>query len=191
MNETILIFIVVIGVYLFLYLNNKSLVYVEVEGFRFSIQDNEDKDKSKKLLGEMVKRMYQLRDYLNSNKNKFPEYQQYIDLLIKNFNKDRTHIYENDHNSSHTSYSVNKGQELVFCLKSKNENKYHNINLLMYVAIHEMAHLACPEIGHTPLFNKVFKFLAEQSVNIGIYIKNNYEYAPVEYCGMILSSNIL
>ena len=50
-----------VGVTTLTSLNNKSLVYVEVEGFRFSIQDNEDKDESKKLLGEMVKRMYHIR----------------------------------------------------------------------------------------------------------------------------------
>jgi predicted metal-dependent hydrolase len=61
----------------------------------------------------------------------------------------------------------------------------------MYVAIHEMAHVACPEIGHGKLFMKIFKKLAEEAVKINIYRKVNYSDNPVEYCGMILSSSII
>ena len=61
----------------------------------------------------------------------------------------------------------------------------------MYVAIHEMAHIACPEIGHGSLFKKIFRFLCEEAINIGIYKKVDYSANPIEYCGMILSSSII
>ena len=61
----------------------------------------------------------------------------------------------------------------------------------MYVAIHEMAHIACPEIGHGELFKKIFRKLAEEAINIGIYKKVNFSEVPTEYCGMILSSSII
>ena len=61
----------------------------------------------------------------------------------------------------------------------------------MYVALHEMAHVACPEVGHGDLFKKIFKFLTEQAIQIKIYNLDNYDNNPVEYCGMILSSNII
>ena len=54
-----------------------------------------------------------------------------------------------------------------------------------------MAHAGCPEIGHTPLFNKIFKFFLQQAQHIGIYIYENYRANPVYYCGMKLYSNIL
>ena len=54
-----------------------------------------------------------------------------------------------------TSKKINKGEEIVFCLRSIPDNKLHNINELMYVAIHEIAHVGCPEIGHTSLFKKI------------------------------------
>ena len=59
----------------------------------------------------------------------------------------------------------------------------------MYVAIHEMAHIACPDIGHGPLFKKIFKLLTEEAININKL--EDYSDKPVEYCGMILSSNII
>ena len=65
------------------------------------------------------------------------------------------------------------------------------MNLLMYVAIHELAHIACPEIGHGSLFINIFKFLAEQAIKLKIYKYKDYYANPEEYCGMILSSTVL
>ena len=116
---------------------------------------------------------------------------EYIELLEENFNDQRTKIYENDPSSELTSYSVNKGEELAFCLKSKRTGELHEINLLLYVAIHEMAHMGCPEIGHGELFKKVFRFLTLEAIKLGVYTKDDYSANPVEYCGMILSSSIV
>ena len=112
------------------------------------------------------------------------------ELKIK-FCLTRTKIYENDPTSDLTSFSVNKGEEVAFCLKSKRTGKLHDINLLLYVAIHEMAHMGCPEIGHGDLFKKVFRFLTLKAIDLGLYEKDDYSANPVEYCGMILSSSIV
>jgi predicted metal-dependent hydrolase len=61
----------------------------------------------------------------------------------------------------------------------------------MYVVIHEMAHFACPEIGHGELFKKIFKHLIEVAIKLNIYEKVDYSTYPVEYCGMVLSSSII
>jgi predicted metal-dependent hydrolase len=61
----------------------------------------------------------------------------------------------------------------------------------MYVAVHEIAHIGCPEIGHTPLFKKINKFLLERAVNKGLYKFENYKKTNKEYCGITLTSNIL
>ena len=57
--------------------------------------------------------------------------------------------------------------------------------------MHEMAHIACPEIGHGDLFKKIFRFIALEAINIGLYRKEDYSQNPVEYCGMTLSSTIV
>ena len=60
----------------------------------------------------------------------------------------------------------------------------------MYVIIHEMSHFACPEIGHGPLFQKIFKKFIEESIKIGIYVHTDFFNNPVEYCGMTINSSI-
>jgi hypothetical protein len=192
MEETILISIVIIFIYFFLFINRKNLVYVETNsGTKFLVHKDNLKNEKANLLGKIVENMFILKNHMVKNINKFPLYEPYIEQLKNNLSETNTVVYETDPSSQLTSYSVNKGEELSFCLKSKKTNQLHDLNLLMYVAIHEMAHIACPEIGHGKLFQKIFKKLAEEAVKINIYKKVNYSDNPVEYCGMILSSSII
>jgi hypothetical protein len=172
-------------------MNDSSLVKFEVDGNVILVRDTPDKEQSSKLLNELTIRMYNLKKHVVNNKTKYPEYIDYINQFNDNFNKRRTKIYETSLTSEYTSYSINKGEELVFCLRSKSSGKLHNINLLMYVAVHELAHTACPETGHTPLFNKIFKFLLERAIEIELYYYEDYSSNPIEYCGMKLYTNIL
>ena len=192
-NESILISILIILIYIFFFKNEVELMKVDVNGEKVLVRKTKDYKESATLLAELIRRMYVLRDYLSSNKNipEYSEFKKYIELLEKNFNRKKTVIYENNLNSNLTSYNVNKGEQLVFCLRCKTSSSLHNINLLVYVAVHEMAHSACPEQGHTPLFNKIFHFMLQEAVKINIYVYENYATSPVFYCGMKLNTNIL
>jgi predicted metal-dependent hydrolase len=192
MKETILISMIIVFIYIFLVMNRNNLVYVEANsGTKFLVQKDNYKEQKGKLLGDVVERMYKLKNYLVKNKASYPDYEEYWDQLDQNFTESRTVIYETDPTSDLTSYSVNKGEELSVCLRSKKNGKLHDINLLMYVVIHEMAHFACPEIGHGALFKKIFKKMIEEAIKINLYEKVDYSENPVEYCGMILSSSII
>ena len=191
-NESILISIIIIFIYILYFIKKNRLTLVEANNnVKFMVYNDKNKVESANLLATLVDRMYKLRNNLINNKKNYKEYEQYIDLLEKNFNNERTYIYENIPDSDLTSFTINKGEDLGFCLKRKITGKFHTINLLMYVAIHEMAHMACPETGHGELFKKVFLFLTEKAIDMGLYIKINYEINNVEYCGMILSSSIV
>jgi len=194
MKETILISIIIIFIYIYFFLNKKNFISIEsYNGTKYMVyNDNLNKDKAN-LLATIVKNMCILKNYLikNIDTKELIEYKSYIKQLDNNFNENRTSIYETDPTSNLTSYSVNKGEELSVCLKSKNDGKLHEINLLMYVIIHEMAHFACPEIGHGDLFQKIFKKFIEVSIKLKIYSYEDYNEKPIEYCGMILSSNVV
>ena len=191
-NESILLSIIIIFIYILYLIKKNRLTLVEANNnVKFMVYNDRNKVASANLLAELVDKMYRLRNHLIKNKKKYEEYIEYINLLEENFNHERTSIYENAPDSDLTSYSVNKGEELAFCLKSKKTGNFHDINLLMYVAIHEMAHMACPEVGHGDLFKKIFRFLTLEAIDIGLYKKGDYQDNPVEYCGMILSSSIV
>jgi len=191
MKESIIISILIIIIYIFFISNKTNLLLIEKNGNKILVRDMKDSSESAELLSNIIDRMYKLRDKLVEDKLLYPEFTQDIIFMSNNFSKSRTLIYENSTDSEHTSYSVNKGEEIVFCLRCKQTKNLHKLNLIMYVAIHEMAHTACTEIGHTPLFNKIFKFLVEQAIILKIYFYENYNANPVEYCGMTLYTSIL
>jgi hypothetical protein len=90
-----------------------------------------------------------------------------------------------------TSYTINKGEKIVFCLRSKVLHNIHDMNTLQYVSIHELSHVSCPEYGHTPLFKEIFKFLLVQANKIGVYKIQDYRRNSVDYCGMTINEYLL
>lgn len=193
MKDSILIAIIFIFIYIYFFLNKNNFITIECEsGSSFKIYNDEFNKEKTELLSLIFEKMKILKKYLDENKHTddLKEYKPYIDQLVNNFNHN-TEIYETDPSSELTSYSVNKGEELSICLKSKKTGQLHNINLLMYVVIHEMSHFACPEIGHGNLFQKIFKKFVEVAIKINLYNYDNYDNNPIEYCGMDLNSNII
>jgi hypothetical protein len=189
--DNFLMILIVVVLFYHVYFNNyklnKNLKLVENNIF---VQNNEKFNTSSGILLQVFNNMLLLRNTLYKNKEKYKDYKIYIENLYNNFNEN-TIIKENYNESNYTSYTVNKGEEMIFCIKSRRNNEYHDINLLMYVAIHELGHIACPEIGHTALYNDIFGFLLKKGIELNIYNMDNYSVNPVEYCGMEVYSNIL
>jgi len=113
-----------------------------------------------------------------------------IERLISNFNSDA--FSETTPDSKYTSYSVNKGEQLVFCVRSrKNRDNLHDMNLMMYVVLHEISHIACPEYGHTHLFKKIFAFITKAAMEIGVYEYIDFRNNNKEYCGLSITESIV
>lgn len=169
----------------------KSINYVKAnDGLNYMVYPSADEIEKANLLSELINKLFRLKTHL-VEKNSDEKWSKYISLLNKNFNETKTSIYETDPSSNFTSYSVNKGEELAFCLRCKDTNKLHDINTLMYVGLHEISHIACPEIGHGDLFKEIFKYFCLEAININIYKAQDYSVNPVRYCGMNLNSSIL
>ena len=67
------------------------------------------------------------------------------------------------------SYSINKKQ-VYLCLKDE-QGEHYAMNMLMYVALHELAHCMCDEIGHTPKFHEIFNHLLDIAHEKNVYDK--------------------
>ena len=101
---------------------------------------------------------------------------------------------ENSMSSADTSYSENKGQRIVVCLRDKTKKPEYplvDMNTIMFVMLHEMSHLMTETIGHTPEFWGNFKRILHDAVKVGIYTPVNYAHQPVAYCGMTISDSPL
>jgi len=116
-------------------------------------------------------------------------------LLAQRFNPDA--IMENTVTSGDTSYSENKGEKIVLCLRDKKSPPDYplvDLNTVMFVTLHEMAHLMTAELDahkHTRVFWSNFRRLLEDASRLGIYSPVNYSRSPVEYCGMMITDSPL
>jgi hypothetical protein len=156
----------------------------------YLVRNLEDKEEAAYMLSILKEKIFVFKDHLNTIKNEYPDYAPYIDQLNKRINN--VVISENSPTDIYTSYSVNKGDEIVLCLRHRKGNfKLHDLNTVTYVVLHEMSHVACPQKDHTDLFKKIFTFFLSQADKTGIYKPINYSLHPKEYCGMTISENLL
>ena len=181
----ILIFIAVFVVFKLSYGSN-DLVYEKAtfDNNYYLVRNVNDKSIAADKLALIKQNMIKLITYLKDNLKKFPKNTQYVKDLVS-----RTkviHIMESSSDEKYTSYTINKGEKIVLCLRS-----IHDMNTIMYVVIHEMAHIGCPEYGHTPLFKEIFKFLLTQASIIKIYTPVDYRLNPQDYCGMTINEYLL
>ena len=152
--------------------------YVYVEGFTseveyvsssldhrsYLVRNLPDKAYAAQLLSLIRARLSKLVQYL---KKKYPNDSR-IKRLTRNFNSDA--ISDSTPDSKYTSYSVNKGEKIVFCLRSRDKKeKLVEENVMMFVALHELAHVLCNEIGHTEKFHSIFDSLLEKGESLGLY----------------------
>ena len=115
-----------------------------------------------------------------------------ITRFVQNFHPEPKTFSESTPDSKYTSYSVNKGEKVVFCLRSRNsEEKLVDDNLLMFVALHEMAHIMTKSIGHTDEFWENFRYLLRQAIEIDLYQPHDFRNNPVEYCGTQITDSPL
>jgi hypothetical protein len=111
------------------------------------------------------------------------EYYQQLDPMLKIIQETLHPLHEKVKTlaffEGNKSYTINK-KKIYLCLKDEHQ-EYYDFNMLMYVAIHELSHVLCDEIGHTPKFNRIFQEQLEKAEELGIYDSSK----PIiqNYCG--------
>jgi hypothetical protein len=156
------------------------------DGQHYDMQNLPDKEKAVKLLSEIRASLVKLYEHYKETPGL--DQDPPVGRFIARFTPDV--FVENDMASKDTSYSENKGQKIVVCLRDKTKPpKYPLIekNTIMFVMLHEMAHLMTETIGHTQEFWGNFKRILGDAVRIGIYHPVNYAHQPTPYCGMMIT----
>lgn len=180
----IIIIIVLIYIsYLYNYYSKIEKVVSNVDNREYEVQKKEDAEDAANLIANIRKQLMILVNHFK----KIDPYDERVIRLYENFNPDR--IKEGIDDPNYTSYSINKGEQIILCLRTN--NKLMDINTMMFVVLHELAHIATESIGHTEEFWTNFKWILEESINIGIYTKQEFKKENVEYCGMTITDSPL
>jgi hypothetical protein len=179
------VIIFMIGICAYFYFDNQGAFQLKcivsgVDGNKYCVRERKKLKAAADLLANMTEKCKMLVEYAGQ---KYPD-QPNVKRLVAGFNPKK--VMETLPTSAYTAYSENKGEKLAFCLNREKENNDDLIDesTLMFVAIHELSHIATESIGHKSEFWENFKFLLECAKESGIHNPVDYKKEPREYCGM-------
>jgi hypothetical protein len=163
-----------------------TYVVSRVDGRTYKVRNNRLAQESADLLSHINARIVLLRTkILSLPQSELPEYAE----RLSRFSPES--ISENLLNMD-TTYTINKGESIYFCVGPRHHDEHlYDINTMMYVALHELAHIVSVSVGHGDEFQKNFKDLLRHAIQFGIYEYVDYSKNPQEYCGITISRSIL
>jgi hypothetical protein len=187
LNYILTIFILIIAYKIYISSDSFNLrcIISNVNGNKYCVRDRAKLEMSADKLAYVNIKLNKLVKYLGE---KYPT-QENVKRLIKGYNPQK--IYETLPTSEYTAYSENKGEKIAFCLDTEkhSEGRLIDDNTLMYVALHEVSHVASKSIGHNDEFWENFKFILIAAEELDIYTPIDYKKEPARYCGMNITDN--
>jgi hypothetical protein len=152
-----------------------------VDGGRYLVRNLADKQEAAdRLARTRAKLMRLIRDLKQTHPEKA-----FVIQMARNFDADPSRFSESTPDASYTSYSVNKGEKVYMCLRQRNEREeLVDENIIMFVALHELAHIGTSDVGHTPQFWNNFGWVLERAEALQVYEFTDFSAHPVEYCGI-------
>lgn len=121
--------------------------------------------------------------------------QQRIEQLVTHYDKKKIYEISPLNKNGYTSYAEEK-RTLILCLRHKTKDEHgnyplHDVNTLVFVCLHELAHMMNDQWGHDVESNfwPLFKFLLEAAVQCDIIKIVDYSKHPIYYCGLKLNYN--
>ena len=152
-----------------------------VDGQMYKVRDMPDKQQAADLLARVRLKLKKFSTHLESS---FPDKPQ-VKRLQQRFKASPERILEATPDAEHTSYSVNKGEKVHLCLRQRQgaDESLVNENIMVFVALHEMAHTITDSIGHEPEFWNNFGWLLKEAEKTNVYQYTDFKAHPVRYCG--------
>lgn len=158
-----------------------------VDGKSYRVRDLPDKQQAADMMARTRVRLTRLCDALEK---KYPDKDQ-VRQMVSNFRSDPERFLESTPDEEHTSSTVNKGESIHICLRQRDgpDERLVDENVIMFVALHEMAHIATRSIGHGPDFWNNFGWLLKEAEAMGLYRYTDFSAHPVSYCGVYITDS--
>ena len=190
MDITTLVTTIILLASIFMYTEGFSMevsyVRSNIDGHRYLVRNLEDKVVAADTLAQLRK---QLTSFVHDIKKAYPN-NTAVSRLMSKFRP--YNLTESSSDSKFTSYSVNKGEKIVFCLRQRDESgKLVQLNTLMFVALHELAHIMTVSIGHSKEFWTNFRFLLKFALKRNYYQYQPFHTKPEPYCGTMITDTPL
>jgi hypothetical protein len=185
-SELFIVFVLVVIILLYIrqYYGEVEYVRAQADGRKYLMRKLPDRALAANLMASINADLQSLIRHVVA---KFPD-RPSVRRLYDNYSPES--LSEGGTEIGFTSYSLNKGEKIVVCLRQR-DNELVEKNVLMYVAVHELGHLASASIGHTDEFWANFRFLLKEAIELGLYKKVDFAKKPARYCGVTISSSVV
>ena len=145
---------------------------------RFLCRDLPDKQEAADHLADLTAH---LQHFVHRLHRAYPTDER-VDRLYRRYNPDA--VSEQEAQSNMTSYSYNKGEYMVFCIRSRDgKNTLASMNTMTFVGLHELSHVMTVSKGHDETFWENFRFLLAHAIKWKYYVAVDYMSKPKPYCG--------
>ena len=165
---------------------NLKCIVSSVDGNKYCVRERNKLELAADLLARTTEKLKAIVVYVGDH---YPD-RENVKRLVSGFKPQK--VCETLPTSEYTAYSENKGEKLAFCLNTtKDGDHLIDENTLVFVGIHELAHIMTKSVGHKPEFWNNFRFLLENAKEMNIYQPIDYKKDPKNYCGMTITDNPL
>ena len=168
-------------------LMNTTMVKSTIDDRMYKVINRDGKQEAADTLARLRGKMQTFLNYLNKTYKEVPERKEFLEKLKM---VDLDAFQESPEDSHHEAFSLNKGEEINLCVRDtlSSQKIQKDMNTLVYVALHEIAHVITVSVGHTAEFWKNHETLVNDAIDAKIYTYVDYSKFPVVYCGKVLNS---
>ena len=174
-----------------IYTKNKlsDLHYITstLDNKEYLVRKMDDNIEAANLLAKISRNMAKLCNYLET------KYSDNEGVMRLKERFDPMSIVENEKGNKNTSFTINKGDKIVLCLRSRDDDteQLHDENTLMFVALHELSHIMTITLHHKQEFWDNFRFVLKNAIDVDIYRYVDYNTSPQKYCGIMITDTPL
>jgi len=149
------------------------------DGRMYLVRDIEDKKRTADMMALLNAKVMSLLRHLRQQGDK----PVMVSRLISRY--DPQVLAEGRLHRELTSYTVNKGEQVILCMRSRDRaDALFPENVLFSVLLHELAHVASLSEGHGDEFNENLLLLTSSAEKLGLLKRGKVQ---LDYCGIPLS----
>ncbi len=149
----------------------------------YKVRNTRMKQETADLLARLNAKVISFLERLQKTDN--GDFQPAIERLVWRYRPDS--LGEGKFNKQLTSYTINKGEEVALCVRSRDaKEQAYDENLLLLVFVHELAHIASVYEDHGPEFQKNFAYLRRKAIEWGLAreIRDRFHYCGLDVNGL-------
>lgn len=157
--------IIIVLVLIIIWLLDDGTKTVYKNGRKFKVRRYYEYDETVQQLENIMKDLESFVHYLTQNRVFSEAKTRTLNYKVKNLV-----LGERPQNEPEVGYTVNKGKEIRVCLRDEND-KFIEKDVVLFIVLHEIAHIVTDSYGHTTEFWDNYKKL-EKYARMHGFVKN-------------------